>query len=120
MRDDVLVQAALAREDARIGAARSHLMAVMGDFWETLCAGGEPAVAQRARFRSSIAFVHAECVTAVDTLYNLAGSAALYSGSVLDRCLRDIKTLNQHIVASPAVFGAAGKMLMGMDPPPMY
>ena len=120
MRDDVLVQAALAREDARIGAARSHLMAVMGDFWETLCAGGEPTVVQRARFRSSIAFVHAECVTAVDTLYNLAGSAALYSGSVLDRCLRDIKTLNQHIVASPAVFGAAGKMLLGLDPPPMY
>lgn len=120
MRDDVLVQAALSREDARISAARSHLVAVMGDFWATLCAGDEPSLEQRARFRSSIVFVHEECMAAVNTLYGLAGSAALYSGSVLDRCLRDMRTLNQHIVASPGVFAAAGKMLLGMEPPPLY
>ena len=120
MRDDLLVQSAIGHEDARIGAARAHLMAVMGDLWATLCAGGEPSLAQRARFRSSITFVHVECVTAVDTLYNLAGSAALYSGSVLDRCLRDIRTLNQHIVASPATYAASGKLLLGLEPPPMF
>ncbi|MEO6398267.1 MAG: acyl-CoA dehydrogenase family protein [Tepidiformaceae bacterium] len=120
MREDPLVQAALSREDARIGAARNHLMAVMGDFWATLCNGNDPTLAQRARFRSSIVYAHEQSVEAVGNLYGMAGSAALYSGSVLDRCLRDIRTLNQHIVASPAVYAATGKMLLGMNPPPGY
>ena len=44
----------------------------------------------------------------------------MHYGSVLDRRLRDIRTLNQHIVASPATYAASGKLLLGLDPPPMF
>jgi Acyl-CoA dehydrogenase, C-terminal domain len=35
---------------------------------------------------------------------------------VLDRCWRDVHTMTQHIVLSPARFEIAGRVLLGLEP----
>jgi indole-3-acetate monooxygenase len=41
---------------------------------------------------------------------------AVAQDSVLDRCWRDIHTMTQHIILSPARFEIAGRALLGLDP----
>ncbi len=42
--------------------------------------------------------------------------SAVASDSVLDRCWRDVHTMTQHVVLSPARFEIAGRVLMGLEP----
>jgi indole-3-acetate monooxygenase len=53
---------------------------------------------------------------AIDLLHDAAGMNAVAADSVLDRCWRDVHTMTQHIVLSPARFEIAGRVLMGLDP----
>ena len=53
---------------------------------------------------------------AVDLLHDAAGMSAVATDSVLDRCWRDVHTMTQHIILSPARFEIAGRVLMGLDP----
>jgi indole-3-acetate monooxygenase len=53
---------------------------------------------------------------AIDLLHDAAGMDAVAQDSVLDRCWRDIHTMTQHIILSPARFEIAGRALLGLDP----
>jgi alkylation response protein AidB-like acyl-CoA dehydrogenase len=53
---------------------------------------------------------------AIDLLHDAAGMNAVARDSVLDRCWRDVHTITQHIILSPARFEIAGRVLMGLDP----
>jgi alkylation response protein AidB-like acyl-CoA dehydrogenase len=53
---------------------------------------------------------------AVDLLHDAAGMTAVKSDSVLDRCWRDVHTMTQHIILSPARYEIAGRVLLGLDP----
>ena len=49
-------------------------------------------------------------------VYKAAGGSAVYRKGPLDRCLRDILTMNQHVVATSRTFEMAGRLLLGLEP----
>jgi hypothetical protein len=49
-------------------------------------------------------------------LHDAAGMNAVARDSVLDRCWRDVHTISQHVILSPARFEVAGRVLLGLDP----
>jgi hypothetical protein len=49
----------------------------------------------------------------VDAMYRLAGVDAIQANSRLDRCLRDIHTINQHAAVSPAWWESTGRLYFG-------
>jgi alkylation response protein AidB-like acyl-CoA dehydrogenase len=53
---------------------------------------------------------------AIDRLHDAAGMSAVASDTVLERCWRDVHTMTQHAVLSPAKFEVAGRVLCGLDP----
>jgi alkylation response protein AidB-like acyl-CoA dehydrogenase len=53
---------------------------------------------------------------AIDGLHDAAGMNAVASDSVLDRCWRDVHTMTQHIILSPARYEIAGRVLLGLEP----
>jgi alkylation response protein AidB-like acyl-CoA dehydrogenase len=53
---------------------------------------------------------------AIDLLHDAAGMSAVGEDSVLARCWRDVHTMTQHIILSPARFEIGGRVLMGLDP----
>ncbi|HEY5170457.1 MAG TPA: hypothetical protein VIK54_01900, partial [Acidimicrobiia bacterium] len=53
---------------------------------------------------------------AIDLLHDAAGMNAVARDTVLDRCWRDVHTMTQHIILSPARFEIAGRVLLGLDP----
>ncbi len=53
---------------------------------------------------------------AVDLMFLAAGGTAVYRKNELQRCLRDIHALSQHIGTGPASWGDIGAVLAGLPP----
>ncbi len=53
---------------------------------------------------------------AADLLHDAAGMNAVARDTVLERCWRDLHTMTQHIILSPARYEIAGRVLLGLDP----
>lgn len=116
LRDELLVQCALARAEAELSSARAYLVDVTGRLFATTCAGDAPSLAQRATYR--LAGIHAfrAAKSAVSHLYEAAGGTALYRKSPLDRIWRDISTITQHAFANEKGYGEVGRAMLGLDP----
>ena len=116
MRDDVYVQEAVARAEIMLTAARACQFEVMGNFWESLTRGEEPSPTQMARFISTATHVIGACAEVVQLVCKAAGGMAVYQKGPFDRCLRDIMTMNQHVVATLRTYEMAGRLILGLEP----
>jgi indole-3-acetate monooxygenase len=116
LRDDVYVQDAVGRAETLLAAARAYFFYVMGDLWTTLVDGRQPSDKQIALFTSAYPHVVGVCVDVVQLVYKAAGGAAVYQKGPLDRCLRDVLTMNQHVVGTLRTYEMAGRLLLGLEP----
>ena len=114
LREEEFVQDAVGRAAALLGAARAYLFTTVGDLWETLEAGQEVSLSQGAEFQMVHAQVFAMCAEAVELLYKARGGSAVYTSNVLDRCLRDVVTMNQHVINSLRAYAMGGRLLLGL------
>lgn len=115
-RDEPRVRSAVARAQALIGSARSYVFDVLGAFWATLQAGDIPTLHQRAALGGCYVHTFRACLEAVQLLYETVGSAAIYRTSPLDRHLRDLITMGQHILAQTRLLEVVGGMWFGVEP----
>jgi hypothetical protein len=97
-------------------SARAHLFDVMGDLWDTLVKGNELSPTQVARFTTLHTHIVGACVEVVQLVYKAAGGTAVYQKGPLDRCLRDVLTMNQHVVGTLRTYEMAGRLLLGLEP----
>jgi alkylation response protein AidB-like acyl-CoA dehydrogenase len=116
LRDDVYVQEAVGRAETLLAAARAYYFHVMGDLWETLVDGRQPSDKQLALFTSAYPHIVGVCVDVVQLVYKAAGGSAVYQKGPLDRCLRDVLTMNQHVVGTLRTYEMAGRLLLGLKP----
>ena len=116
LRDDLLVQRAVAQAEATLGSAKSYLVDMTGKLWDTVVAGDPPTLAERAAFR--LAGIHAfrAAKATVSGMYEAAGGTALYRKSPLDRLWRDISTISQHAFAAERGYAEVGRAMLGLDP----
>src|ERR1700732_1817188 len=116
LRDDVFVQEAVGRAETLLAAARAYFFDVMGDLWATLLDERQPSERQLALFTSAYPHVVGVCVDVVQLVYKAAGGTAVYQKGPLDRCLRDVLTMNQHVVGTLRTYEMAGRLLLGLEP----
>lgn len=109
-------QIAVGEAQGLIQAANAVLMETVRDVWACGIA--------RAPFDNNV-LAHQRLGTvsavrlaaqAIDLLHDAAGMSAVTSDSVLERCWRDVHTITQHIVLSPARYEIAGRVLLGLEP----
>lgn len=116
LRNDVYVQEAVGRAETLLAAARAYYFDVMSDLWATLVDGRQPSDRQVALFTSAYPHVVGVCVDVVELVYKAAGGGAVYQKGPLDRCLRDVLTMNQHVVGTLRTYEMAGRLLLGLEP----
>jgi alkylation response protein AidB-like acyl-CoA dehydrogenase len=114
--DESSMQVGIARAEALVGSARSYLYDQTGQIWEQVVAGQRPSPSDTARYTLSYSNAYTACREAVDQLYCLAGAAAVYSSGALDRLLRDMRTVAQHVLAGPHSYEMVGRLLLGAEP----
>ena len=110
------VQDAVGRADAILNAGRVYRSAMIADLWDTVAAGKETTLEQRARCR--LAAVHAaDCARqAMDLVYRLGGSTSFKRDSRLAECWRDLHVAGQTVTVGPEWYPIGGRVYLGMDP----
>jgi alkylation response protein AidB-like acyl-CoA dehydrogenase len=116
MCDDVYVQDAVGRAETMLASARAYQFEVIGDLWTTLVNGKQPTPTQIARFTTTHTHVIGSCVDVVQLVCKAAGGTAVHQKGPYDRCLRDVLTMNQHVVATLRTYEMAGRLLLGLEP----
>lgn len=106
------VHAEVARAEARYLAARAFFYEVAGELMAAAIAGDVPE-ALEARRRLACVTVAEACESVVDAMFRLAGTLVIYTGHQLERCLRDIHTINQHLAVSPVWWEKTGQFYFG-------
>lgn len=110
-----LAQVDVARAEAAVSSATAFLLDELSVAWDAAVTSGRIPVEQRIRTRIACTNAAQEAARAVDLAYNLGGGSSVFSGNVLQRCLRDAHTATQHVMVSTRILETAGKFLLGLD-----
>ena len=116
IRDDALLQARIGRAETALAAARAFLIDTVDELWQTLVAEKELPLELLSRFRMANlhGFHVAQDVTR--SMYELAGSSALYRPHPLERALRDVTVAANHLLVREGGYAEVGRVSLGIDP----
>jgi len=106
----------VASSAAKLASARLLLHETLNDVWTT-CTQGTPVTdAQRGRVWESGHHAAHVAKAVVRSMYEAAGTSALYDGCPIERAHRDIHAVMQHVVFAPLWREAAGRIRLGLTP----
>jgi alkylation response protein AidB-like acyl-CoA dehydrogenase len=116
VRERSIPQHDIAQAEAELRAGRAFMYEAALDAWNTVERGDPASMQQRAMVR--LACVHATfaSVRATELAYRLGGGTAVYETSVLQRLLRDVHTITQHVQLSANNYEPVGRVIFGLDP----
>ena len=112
------VQDAVGRADAILNAGRAYRTSTITEVWNTIAAGEDTTLEQRARCR--LAAVHAaDCAReAMDLVYRQGGSTSYRRESRLAECWSDLQVVGQAVTIMPEWYPMGGRVFLKMDPGP--
>jgi alkylation response protein AidB-like acyl-CoA dehydrogenase len=113
--DQPVIQASVAEAVALVSSSRAWLHAAVQDTWDATTKG---SVSLRARAELLLAALNAtrRSAEAVQSVYTMGGGSANYRRSSLQRSLRDVHAVTQHVGVAPQQWEEAGRMLLGLKP----
>ena len=114
--DNAVIQADVARAEARLGAARAYLLDTLAAIYAHADDVEPIDLADRARVRLACTNAIHGALEVADFTYKAAGVDAIFPGSPFERRFRDIHTLSQQIQSRTAHFEAVGEILLGKTP----
>ena len=114
--EQVQAQVGLARAEGLVRSARTYWYHEVEAVWDAVVHARAFCPEDRAAARIASLTATEQCVTAVDLLYRLAGSSAIFQSSPLERCFRDVHTAAQHLQVQEGRWETTGRVLMGLDP----
>ena len=114
--DNAVVQAEVARAEARLAAARAYLIEALSSTYARADDAEPIDLADRARVRlAAVNAIHGALEVATFS-YRAAGVDAIYPSGPFERRFRDIHTLSQQIQARAQHFEVVGQILLGRPP----
>lgn len=116
LREQALVQVRVGQVQATLEAARLLFYDAAQVVWKEVSATG--AVSREGDLRMKLASAHAAdvAVQVTDRMHRTGGASSVYSGSPLDRCLRDIHVASQHAGLGDQHYEAAGRAILTPNP----
>lgn len=110
------VQTTIAEAEMELGAARDAVYGSLRRQWEAAEAGR--ALSADQRMETVLARTNSFRVArrVVSALFDLCATTSIYKPSPLDRWLRDVNTMCQHVIAQEQVIQSAGAHLLGGTP----
>ncbi len=112
--DRPMIQEAVARSEAQVGAARAYLRGETEAAWDHALGGGEIDADVRARLRMAASHAAEASVDVVTRMFRAAGGTAVYKTGRLEQRLRDVNTAAQHMMVAQPTWEVAGRALLGI------
>jgi alkylation response protein AidB-like acyl-CoA dehydrogenase len=114
--DRGVVHAQLARAEATLSAARTYFYDALGDAWRTAMAGHRPSYSDRLHCQLAASHAAEASAAAVDLVHAAVGSSGVReSDHRFARHFRDVHTITQHALCSPARFESMGQLMLGLE-----
>ena len=101
--------------DLQLRAARSLVVEILEQAWETVCNGSAPDLQLQIEMRSSATYATEVAVDVASQAFRYGGGRALYNTSVLQRCLRDLDAAAQHLMVSDSSYENHGQFMLGVS-----
>jgi alkylation response protein AidB-like acyl-CoA dehydrogenase len=114
--DNPQVQDAVGRADAMLNAGRVYRSAMIAELWNTIAAGNETTLEQRARCRLAAVYAADNARDAMDLVYRHGGSTSFKRETRLAECWRDLHVVGQTATIAPEWYPIGGRAFLGMDP----
>jgi indole-3-acetate monooxygenase len=114
--DNPQVQDAVGRADAILNAGRAYRAAMITELWNTVAAGKETTLEQRARCRLASTYAGDSARQAMDLVYRHGGSTSFQRPSRLAECWRDLHVVGQTVTIAPEWYPIGGRVYLGIDP----
>jgi indole-3-acetate monooxygenase len=115
LRERHLAQEAIADAETRLRSARAFVFEAVDEVWQVVLAGSSPSPKQRALAMLACTQAVSASARAVETVYRAAGSSVNFLASPLERRMRDVHVVGQHIMVSPALVEPAARVLLGLE-----
>jgi alkylation response protein AidB-like acyl-CoA dehydrogenase len=108
------IHAEVARAEATYQSARAYMHEVAREMTAAVWTAG--SVSEETEVRRRLACLQAATASeeVVDRMYRLGGVSSIQQNGRLDRCLRDIHTMNQHMAASQVWWEKTGQAYFGL------
>jgi alkylation response protein AidB-like acyl-CoA dehydrogenase len=116
LRESPVVQAQVALADARLRAARSHLLATLADIDAAARRRGAVTLEERVRIRQAASYASREGREVGTLLFHAAGAQAIFASGPWERRLRDLHSVAQQLQGRDDHFEAVGRFLLGLPP----
>ena len=113
LRDNAVVQGEVARGEVRLKAARTFVLAELGEVWEDVVGRGELSIENRVRIRLATTHAIHEAKDVADKVYDLAGATAIFASSPFERRFRDLHTVTQQLQGRQTHFQTVGAYMLG-------
>jgi indole-3-acetate monooxygenase len=109
------VQAAVARAEGELRAARSLLRSEIDAAWDAATAGHAPDIPTRTSLRLAATHAAHTAAEVSSSMYDAGGASGIYDSSPLQRCFRDAHAVTMHVMVGTPTWETVGRMLLGVD-----
>jgi len=116
LRERRYAQECIAEAEFVLRAARAFVFESVEELWQETLAGRTPTPKQRALVQLACVKAVMASARAVEIVHSAAGTHANALTSPLERRMRDVHVVGQHIVVSPALIEPASRVLLGLPP----
>jgi len=116
MRNNNVIQAQVARSEARLSSARHWLLGSLDTITAAVAARGHITLDERMTIRLASTFAIHTSLEVVDVLYQAAGATAIFNENPFERRFRDIHSVAQQLQGRQQHFETVGQHLMGLEP----
>ena len=116
--DNPQVQDAVGRADTILNAGRAYRAAMITEVWNTVAAGDDTTLQQRARCRLAAVYASESAREAMDLMYQHGGSTSYRRETRLAQCWRDLHVVGQAVTLAPEWYPMGGRVFLDMDPGP--
>jgi alkylation response protein AidB-like acyl-CoA dehydrogenase len=117
--DNAVIQAEIARAEAKLGSACAYLVDTVRDIYAGADDIAPIDMGERALARLAGSHAISSAVAVADWAYKAAGVDAIFPGSPFERRFRDIHTVSQQIQSRDAHYETIGQVLLG-NPPEVF
>jgi indole-3-acetate monooxygenase len=114
--DRAYYRVGVAQADAALRSARAWFYEITRETWETVLAGDPATDVHNAQLRLAANHLAKTAAHAVNKVVEISGTGPILVGHPLEVLLGDALVPRQHAFLGPAVYDAAGAVLMGMAP----
>ena len=115
LRERHVAQDAIADAETRVRSARAFVLESVEEAWREVLAGRDPSPKQRALVQLACSQAVSACARAVEILHEAAGTSANFAAGPLERRMRDVHVVGQHIMVSRALVEPAARVLLGLE-----